>query len=254
MSSDSRSHSPSPTVASSKDGVSLIAVTAPSSPVLSTQSSVHIASPSLRDNKPEELNSYSSLNLLSTLKDRVSIQASNTTFGNSHERCSSLDETEPGLGSGDFNMVLLHHVRPPNNTASPTHTHLRSYAAKSDTGCKQNDCISKVGLVQDESVNPHPFKFTPAKLTSLFATKNLKALEDLGGIEGLLEGLGTHPSRGLMLLDHDGDRSSNVDRYLASIIERQRVFGVNVLPQPPSKSLLALISLALKDKLLVRIF
>jgi Ca2+-transporting ATPase len=45
----------------------------------------------------------------------------------------------------------------------------------------------------------------------------------------------------------------NSDPHLASLSERRRVFGENVLPQRASKSLLALMWLALKDKVLVRI-
>ncbi|KAG2751609.1 hypothetical protein P692DRAFT_20830864 [Suillus brevipes Sb2] len=60
----SRSHSPSPTVVSSNNGASLFI---PPSPTLSTQSSVHFTtSLSLRDNKPDERNGYSSLHLLSS--------------------------------------------------------------------------------------------------------------------------------------------------------------------------------------------
>jgi len=45
----------------------------------------------------------------------------------------------------------------------------------------------------------------------------------------------------------------NSDPHLASLSERRRVFGENVLPQRATKSLLALMWLALKDKVLVRI-
>ncbi|KAH7915645.1 Ca-transporting ATPase [Hygrophoropsis aurantiaca] len=49
----------------------------------------------------------------------------------------------------------------------------------------------------------------------------------------------------------DGDHSSDDGAYSASLQERRRVFGQNVLPSRPSKSLLALMWLALKDKVLV---
>ncbi|KIK34086.1 hypothetical protein CY34DRAFT_17962 [Suillus luteus UH-Slu-Lm8-n1] len=93
---DSRSHSPSPTVVSSNDGASLFV---PPSPTLSTQSSVHFAtSLSLRDNKPDERNGYSSLHLLGSPMDKLSAhhrKSSNAAFASSHEGHSSLDETEP---------------------------------------------------------------------------------------------------------------------------------------------------------------
>jgi len=45
---------------------------------------------------------------------------------------------------------------------------------------------------------------------------------------------------------------SSEDVYKASIEDRKRVFGQNVVPQCPSKTLLQLMWLALKDKVLVR--
>ncbi|KAG1838686.1 hypothetical protein F4604DRAFT_1941180 [Suillus subluteus] len=131
-----------PTVVSSNDGASLFV---PPSPTLSTQSSVHFAtSLSLRDDKPDERNGYSSLHLLSSPMDKLSAhhqKSSNTTFASSHEGHSSLDETEPDHASGDYGMVHLHPVRsdPTSTMPSPTHTHVdtasvlsRSQHAKSD--------------------------------------------------------------------------------------------------------------------------
>jgi Ca2+-transporting ATPase len=116
-----------PTVVSSNDGASLFV---PPSPTLSTQSSVHFAtSLSLRDNKPDERNGYSSLHLLSSPMDKLSAhhrKSSNATFASSHEGHSSLDETEPDHASGDYGMVHLHPVRsdPTSTIPSPTHTHI----------------------------------------------------------------------------------------------------------------------------------
>jgi hypothetical protein len=131
-----------PTVVSSNDGASLFV---PPSPTLSTQSSVHFAtSLSLRDNKPDKHNGYSSLHLLSSPMDKLSAhhrKSSNATFASSHEGHSSLDKTEPDHASGDYGMVHLHPVRsdPTSTMPSPTHTHVdtasvlsRSQHAKSD--------------------------------------------------------------------------------------------------------------------------
>ncbi|OAX36045.1 calcium-translocating P-type ATPase, partial [Rhizopogon vinicolor AM-OR11-026] len=263
---DSRSHSPSPTMYSSNDGASL---TIPPSPTLSTQSSVHFAtSLSLRDNQPEERNGYTSLHLL---PDRVSAhhrKASNATFTSSHEGYSSFDETEPDHGSG---VIALQPVN-----SDPTST-----SQKSD---QENGGISKVELVQDELNDPQPFKFRPFELASLLDPKNLDELEALGGVDALLDGLGTHRSRGVTIDSRgssDGRPGAGVgasqrhnrmdehpqstitvtarqdgvdersDPHLAPLSERRRVFGENVLPQRASKSLLALMWLALKDKVLV---
>jgi Ca2+-transporting ATPase len=328
---DSRSYSPSPTVVSSNDGASSLNIPPPS-PTLSTQSSVHFAtSVSLRENKPDERSGYSSLHLLTPSTDRVSThhrKASNATFTSSHEGHSSFDDTEPDHGSGGYGMVSLQPVRsdPASTVASHTYTHVdtasdrsRSHHAKSDPGIsdenvvaggsppdvngvsdssssrksdQENGVISKVELVQDEPVDPHPFQFKPSELASLLDPKNLEALEKLGGIEGLLGGLGTHPTRGLTIrgrgssdskrgagvgasqrhdrvdehplstisvtashnVSEDGIFDQNSNPHLASLEERRRVFGENVLPQRTSKSLLALMWLALKDKVLVRLF
>lgn len=309
VSLDSRSHSPSPTVVSSNDGASLFV---PPSPTLSTQSSVHFAtSLSLRDNKPDERNGYSSLHLLSSPMDKLSAhhrKSSNATFASSHEGHSSLDETEPDHASGDYGMVHLHPVRsdPTSTMPSPTHTHVdtasvlsRSQHAKSDISIENvvtatpspgpnphqnpsdsrkslhtNGDVSKIDLVQDDLADPCPFKFRPVELASLLDPKNLDALQAFGGIDTLLDGLGTDPLGGLTLAGTAGagvGASQRHDRqplsvatphdrlevqvsdnpHTALIDDRKRVFGDNVLPQRTSKSLLALMWLALQDKVLV---
>ena len=51
----------------------------------------------------------------------------------------------------------------------------------------------------DETINlgSFPEKLTPRKLSQIAESKNLDALEELGGIEGILGGLGTDPKGGL---------------------------------------------------------
>ncbi|KAG2157932.1 Ca-transporting ATPase [Suillus bovinus] len=303
VSLDSRSHSPSPTIVSSNDGASQFV---PPSPTLSNSSSAHFAtSLSLRDNKPDERNGYSSLNLLTASMNKLSAhrrKLSNATFTSSHEGHSSLNETEP---DHDYAMVHIHPVKSDPTTAmhSPTPTHVdtasvisRSLPAKSDISVDNivtrtpsptpdpnqnpsdshkslqvNPDVPKLDLVQDDSVDHHPFKFKPVQLASLLDPKNLDALEALGGINGLLDGLGTHPSRGLTLPPtagagvgtsqrhdrqplavHDHTEVQVTDDPHSALMEhRKRVFGENVLPQRTSKSLLALMWLALQDKVLV---
>ncbi|KAG1781576.1 Ca-transporting ATPase [Suillus placidus] len=310
---DSRSYSPSPTVVSSNDGASLMV---PPSPTLSAQSSGHFpTSLSLRDNKPDERSGYSSLHLLSPLMDKVPVhqrKPSNATFASSHEGHSSLDETEPDHGSGDYGMVHLHPVRsgPASTMHSPTHTHVdtasvlsRSIPTKSDISVENvvtttpspdanghgnpsdshkslqtNGDVPKVEMVQDDLADPRPFKYRPVELASLLDPKNLDALEAFGGIDGLLEGLGTDCSRGLTLAGIADNRSGAGvgasqrhdrqplaiptphdhvevevadDPHSALMEDRKRVFGENVLPQRMIKSLLAFMWLALQDKVLI---
>ncbi|KAG2036848.1 hypothetical protein BDR03DRAFT_1052346 [Suillus americanus] len=185
-------------------------------------------------------------------------------------------------------MVHLHPVRsgPASTMHSPTHTHVdtasvlsRSIPTKSDISVENtNGDVPKVELVQDDLADPRPFKFRPVELASLLDPKNLDALEALGGINGLLEGLGTDGSKGLTLTHTPDNRSGagvgasqRHDRqplsvpaphdraeievadnpHSALMEDRRRVFGENVLPQRTSKSLLALMWLALQDKVLV---
>ena len=199
---------------------------------------------SLRDNKPEERSSYSSWHLL---PDKVSShhrKASNATFTSSHEGHSSVDETEPDHGSSEHGMVAPETVRsdPVSTVASPTHTHVDTasdrstpHHAKFDTGFsdnnvatsgpplnvssdsqesnQENGSITKVELVQDELVDPHPFKLRPFELASLLDPKSLETLLALGGVDAILEGLGFHRTRGLTMVSSSDSRSGTSQRH-----------------------------------------
>lgn len=131
---------------------------------------------------------------------------------------------------------------------------------------------------------------------ALVDSKSLGNLEKLGGIDGLLNGLGTNPRRGLhttrgQRLGQSGstdldqginsavtpsgveltpvptssptascggafgvDRSASLKLSVpheATIEDRRRVYGHNILPQRPSKHLLNLVLLTLHNKVLV---
>lgn len=95
----------------------------------------------------------------------------------------------------------------------------------------------------------------------------------MGGIIGLLAGLGVNPMTGLrvgssfppppeppavVVTDPTGEKAEPEDPYTraglpfrGTIEDRQRVYGPNVLPARRSRSLLELMWLALKDKVLV---
>lgn len=296
----------------------------------------------LRNNKPDERNGLSSLNILSPSVVDTPIhrrKGSFATFASSHEGHSSLDETEPDHGSNDLTLFPLR--RPKSDATSLTVTspayvdsaseHFRSrshpdkFPSESEVHVKtvnrtlpppeasshwsgggiategkdNGDVIDDTGL-EDEPVDTGPFAFKPYKLASLLDPKNLDALGAMGGIDALLKGLGTHPTRGLMVGTPDcggggppggppgagagasqrydrhvamnsgaveplpppaqlhppasgaGDTAEdNCDPCHATLQQRKRVYGENLLPQRPSKSLLALMWLALKDKVLV---
>ncbi|KAG8213247.1 Ca-transporting ATPase [Butyriboletus roseoflavus] len=308
-----RSPSPSLTVVSSNDAASFVH---PPSPTLSTQSSVHFAtSLALRENKPDQRSGVSSLQLLSpSAIDRTAHRrkGSITSFASSHDGHNSIDETEADHGAADvFNLPSIR--RPKSDATSLTiasHTHPDSDSSKLDHFLDdvappsthiQRDTHSEAqppnpGAFQHAPPVLGPFSFDPSQLASLLDPKDLDALQALGGTTTILDGLGTHPTRGLLLAapdrgdgrpshailgagegasqrhdryvpksaqDNDNSQSrlsstadgSNVcsvpDAHTASMADRKAVYGENILPQRPTTSLLGLMWLALKDKVLV---
>lgn len=105
-------------------------------------------------------------------------------------------------------------------------------------------------------VNPAPFRELPTRLAMMVDPKSLEELEQIGGAAGLLEGLGVDRKTGLIEAGGGADRAGDAMRpvgaqWQASIEMRQQVYGVNELPRQPVKSLLQLMLLAFKDKILV---
>ena len=138
--------------------------------------------------------------------------------------------------------------------------------------------------VSGEPVDTAPFLFDPNLLAQMLDPKNIEALTQMGGTSGLLQGLGTDPFHGLTTqpsgrgagvgASHRHDTSAVPDGspqlsrldpsqirttsdgpnnpvYHATLVDRRRVYGENVLPDRPSKSLLYLMWSALTDKVLV---
>ena len=115
------------------------------------------------------------------------------------------------------------------------------------------------------------FAFTPSQLASLLDSKDLGALEAIGGVESLLRGLGTDATLGLLIRAPDCggghscsqclrtkgkrrlvgphtppsiicDRADDRhDPYNATLRERKLVFGENFLPPRVKKSWLVMI-------------
>ena len=140
-----------------------------------------------------------------------------------------------------------------------------SRRAKSYKG-KESMKIDKLESIR-KNMDPSPFYFNPSQLTSLVNPKSLNSLIELGGVTRLIEGLGTHMYHGLspwsfrpfpdVMADQDGDGGGDCinsqDPYKATFEDRKRIYGINILPPRRSKSLLFLMWLAFKDKVLVRI-
>lgn len=85
-----------------------------------------------------------------------------------------------------------------------------------------------------------PFTLVPSTLYSLIDPKSIEHLKSLGGIQGVLKSLMTNANDGL-----------NDDE--TSLADRQRVYGINRVPDRKGKSLLRLMWMAYQDKVLVRI-
>lgn len=118
----------------------------------------------------------------------------------------------------------------------------------------------------NDTTDPTPFAEKPSRLAMLVDPKSLSDLEKIGGINGLMQGLGVDKQKGMLVgadeaqtAEGGAPRSStDVERrsgkqWSASMEQRRGVYGKNDLPIRPSKSLLYLMWLAFKDKVLVSI-
>ncbi|KAL5485658.1 PMC1_3 [Sanghuangporus weigelae] len=267
----SRSASPSP---SRPDDASFL--TTPPSPTLSTHSTPSSVGPfatslALRDNKPDAHdNGLNSLQLLSPNSPHMR-KNSAATF------TSTLagSEGEPGSPSSPTGQLGVHHSldgypsshqshsrRTSITIAAPATPHVDDENASPTKAKKVSDeeepkdvenGKSKISLSdEDESMldtGPFPKELTPLTLAKLVDPKSIPSLEALGGVEGILKGLGTDPRRGLSASSSDGSPPSSA--FTAPVEERQRIYGHNLLPMRKSKSLLQLMWIALKDKVLV---
>ncbi len=92
-----------------------------------------------------------------------------------------------------------------------------------------------------EEMLPFSTKLTPSQLYALIDPKSVEHFTELGGIDGLLEGLKTDGRAGL---------SDNTSGAIA-LDERLRVYGENRVPGRPGVGLLKLMWFAYQDKVLL---
>lgn len=111
---------------------------------------------------------------------------------------------------------------------------------------------------RQREMDPAPFVHRPIELADLVDPKSVAKLRDMGGVKGLVAALGTDAQNGLQVVaagdadkDRDVEASHEPGFVNASISDRERVYGRNMLPQRKSKSLLLLMWLALQDKILI---
>lgn len=234
-----------PTSPVSDDGSSV-----PPSPTL-TNSSVHLdTSLALRDNNPTAASGGSSLHLLSPpnaahgRKGSVSTVGSNTLDGHGDEVPTSEDaKTPPRPSSAQSDESS-------EKEAKKGKTKSKGKGKKGGGESEEELTGHRAELKQDLEVDPAPFAFRPYELAHMLDPKSIDTLKGLGGTPGLLRGLGVHKDHGL---SKSGQPSAGGEggAFATSMDDRRRIYGENILPTRPSKSLLSLMWAALQDKVLI---
>lgn len=244
--------------------------TIPPSPTLSNHSVHFQTSLALRENKPEERSGMTSLGLL----------APGAGASSSRRPSNATSTTE--TGSDDGRSDTRKGAKSPDSDSDDNKKSKKK--KKGETPEDDGKTAHQRELEQDAAIDPTPFSFKPYELAHMLDPKNLDTLASFGGVAGLLKGLGTNAERGLstsgtappdsnppasspqyaekdavpaiMLTAPSGDtttanQTESSDTFKATVDDRKRVYGENVLPTRASKSLLQLMWMALKDKVLV---
>ncbi|TFY55009.1 hypothetical protein EVG20_g9475 [Dentipellis fragilis] len=97
-----------------------------------------------------------------------------------------------GDDAGDTEVTVVEDPAPPKKGQDPEDAESERPAA--------------LDLEQEADFDPAPFAFKPFLLASLVDPKSLEKLEQMGGVDGLLRGLGTHRTRGLAHTDSNAVR------------------------------------------------
>ena len=291
-------------------------------------SSLYLAPPSQGHHRKGSIGTVTSIGTSST--DRDVDETSSFRLSPLRSARSDLTSTlpspththvDPGSDAGSrpssvtsFFRKTVHRVRrsspSPSDTGSDTTRNDGQKGDNADVKRKGAELARPVvlDLKQEADLDVHPFAFKPLQLASLVDPKSLEALEELGGVNALLRGLGTHathglstetetppshlaspdpaiqsftvshatekdvPKPGIMVTSPAGEpqglqstvslgdgsgaslpaaAQSFEGAYSTSVEDRQQIFGQNILPRRPIKTLLQLMWLALKDKVLV---
>jgi len=232
----------------------------PPSPALSAQSSSHsTTSAALREHKRGGI--VDSLALLSP-RDNPRSRSQRPPNATTTDDATVNHPSHPASSHAIASVTSAAHTL---NTPAPIHTS----SAVDSVGSEEREHEDQTGLdlIQDEPIDPTPFVFKPHLLASLVDPKNLESLEAMGGTEGLLAGLGTDPTNGLMISGKESEPSDAPTTVVATsaseefthrgaayngtVEDRRRVYGSDVPPVRKSKSLSELMWFALKDKVLV---
>lgn len=170
----------------------------------------------------------------------------------SHQRSGSVGTYTT---TGTTEKALPSEAASPDDAAAPENDDGKKKKRKL-WGRKKKDDEGHVAHLNpdDDKTDPTPFRENPTRLAMLVDPKSLEDLEKIGGIDGVLEGLAVDPKTGLTTTnDGRAPRSGGGSggAWGATFADRERVYGKNLLPDRPSKSLLELMWIAFKDKVLV---
>ncbi|KAG8829631.1 hypothetical protein FRC17_006267 [Serendipita sp. 399] len=254
----------------------------PPSPTGSVSSVKFATSTALRDNNPSATSGAGSLSLLQPRgshdqhlahgrkNSAASFNSAEGTDPDPHGNANANANSRSASGAGgDLSTATSFTAATPNDqTQFASEKKAKKRGSKEDADEKKSK--KKKGDDDDdddekENAKPTeiadvtdtgPFAFRPKQLAELAESKSLKDLADLGGMDKLLQGLGTDRQKGLSahsvgLPPQDGEPSGGEGAFGASLEERKRVYGINQMPTTKSKSLLMLMWLALQDKVLV---
>ena len=194
-----------------------------------------------------------------------------TSVRSAAETFNSPTPTQVGSSTdiGDFEERIQKHEDGRRKVGGDNHDTAEEGEDEDGDGNGENSM--GIDLTRDSHIDPTPFAFRPFHLASLVDPKNLDALEAMGGITGLLGGVGVDAANGLsigerpskssdaptvVVTDPSGEKAAEDPAcegaaFGAGVEDRQRVYGPNVLPVRKSRTLLELMWLALKDKVLV---
>jgi Ca2+-transporting ATPase len=221
----------------------------PSSPT-GSNSSIHFAtSVDLRHNQPDAYSGAGSFALLNP--------GAKHGRKNSATSLISAEGTEPDHGGQPMSpSVLSTHTSftavPPS---TPDYKSRFPHGKEGNPGAKHDTDAEKPPEITDVE-NCAPFAFRPKALAEMVENKDIEGLAKLGGTNAILKGLGTDASLGLSshALGEVADKKSGGEgAFAATRDDRIRVYGINIMPPQKTKTLLQLMWLALKDKVLVSI-
>jgi P-type Ca2+ transporter type 2C len=217
-----------------------------------SHSNVHFAtSVDLRHNQPDANSGAGSLALLTPGEGIQKHGRKNSAIS-----LISAEGTEPDHGGQQMSpSILSTHTSITAVPPTPDYKSRFHHEQEGDHGTKHVTDDERPTEITDVD-NCAPFGFRPKQLAEIAENKDVEALAKIGGTNAVLKGLGTSASRGLSshaLGEVSDEKSGGEGPFAATRDDRTRVFGVNTMPPQKTKSLLQLMWLALKDKVLVSI-